>query len=96
MTSLTSDDLPYEVTVQCNEFTILLDMNCFMFLLQHNRQSQSTLNTPVVSLQTPGIISTYSPMNSFGAQDFSMNSDVMGIASWNNSHPNLNSVHHAR
>lgn len=54
----------------------------------------STLNTPVVSIQTPGI-GNYS-MGSFGVgpQDFSINSsDVMGL-SWNN--PNISNIQHAR
>ncbi|KAJ6640963.1 Myocyte-specific enhancer factor 2 [Pseudolycoriella hygida] len=57
-------------------------------------RQQSTLNTPVVALQTPGIpgLSAYPTLGSFGAQDFSMStSDVMSLTSWNQ---NLNTVQH--
>lgn len=59
----------------------------------HSRQNQSTLNTPVVTLQTaiPGL-ATY-PLSSFGPQDFSMSSsDVMGLPSW--THQSLSAVQH--
>ncbi|XP_049817694.1 myocyte-specific enhancer factor 2 isoform X2 [Aethina tumida] len=45
---------------------------------EHNR-TQSTLNTPVVALQTPGLSSYPGSLSSFGAQDFSIGSD-MGLA----------------
>ncbi|XP_037035988.1 myocyte-specific enhancer factor 2 isoform X3 [Bradysia coprophila] len=57
-------------------------------------RQQSTLNTPVVALQTPGIpgLTAYPSLGSFGAQDFSMSSsDVMSLSSWNQ---NLNTVQH--
>lgn len=54
------------------------------FLLQHIR-TQSSLNTPVVALQTPGLSSYPGALTSFGAQDFSIGSD-MGLSSmsWSN------------
>lgn len=58
---------------------------------QHRQQT--TLNTPVVALQTPNI--SYPNLGSFGPQDFSMNSaDVMGMSNWN--HGNLTAVQHSR
>ncbi|XP_066255255.1 myocyte-specific enhancer factor 2 isoform X2 [Euwallacea similis] len=42
---------------------------------EHNR-SQSSLNTPVVSLQTPGLSAYQGSLSSFGAQDFSIGSDM--------------------
>lgn len=58
---------------------------------QHRQQT--TLNTPVVALQTPNI--AYPNLGSFGPQDFSMNSsDVMGLSNWN--HPNISTVQHTR
>ncbi|XP_030756201.1 myocyte-specific enhancer factor 2 isoform X3 [Sitophilus oryzae] len=42
---------------------------------EHNR-SQASLNTPVVSLQTPGLAGYPSTLTSFGAQDFSISSDM--------------------
>lgn len=63
--------------------------------IQHRQQS--SLNTPVVALQTPGIsgLSAYPSLGSFGAQDFSMSSsDVMSLTTWNQQ--NLGSVHHTR
>lgn len=59
---------------------------CPIYFCLQQRQVQS-LNTPVVSLQTPGI-STYT-MGSFAPQDFSLNSDVMGLA-WN--HSNISNI----
>ncbi|XP_055687422.1 myocyte-specific enhancer factor 2 isoform X3 [Lutzomyia longipalpis] len=64
---------------------------------QHNRQPSSTLNTPVVALQTPiPGLSGYSTLSSFGAQDFSMTStDVgMSLSTWNTTHQNLGTVQH--
>ncbi|KAJ8947121.1 hypothetical protein NQ318_002481 [Aromia moschata] len=46
---------------------------------EHNR-TQSSLNTPVVALQTPGLSGYPGALTSFGAQDFSIGSD-MGLAS---------------
>ncbi|XP_044256235.1 myocyte-specific enhancer factor 2 isoform X1 [Tribolium madens] len=46
---------------------------------EHNR-TQSTLNTPVVALQTPGLSNYPGTLSSFGAQDFSMGAD-MGLSS---------------
>ncbi|XP_058461637.1 myocyte-specific enhancer factor 2 isoform X3 [Malaya genurostris] len=53
------------------------------YVEQHSRQ-QSNLNTPVVALQTPipGLSSYTTTLGSFGAQDFSINSDLSMIASW--------------
>ncbi|XP_031336584.1 myocyte-specific enhancer factor 2 isoform X2 [Photinus pyralis] len=53
------------------------------YVFQHNR-TQSSLNTPVVALQTPGL-SNYSGsgLSSFGAQDFSIAPDMgLGPISW--------------
>uniref|UniRef100_A0A1L8DIM5 Putative mads box transcription factor n=1 Tax=Nyssomyia neivai TaxID=330878 RepID=A0A1L8DIM5_9DIPT len=64
---------------------------------EHNRQPSSTLNTPVVALQTPiPGLSGYPTLSSFGAQDFSMTStDVgMSLSTWNTSHQNLGTVQH--
>ncbi|XP_055687443.1 myocyte-specific enhancer factor 2 isoform X20 [Lutzomyia longipalpis] len=64
---------------------------------EHNRQPSSTLNTPVVALQTPiPGLSGYSTLSSFGAQDFSMTStDVgMSLSTWNTTHQNLGTVQH--
>uniref|UniRef100_A0A6B2EB48 Putative mads box transcription factor n=1 Tax=Phlebotomus kandelakii TaxID=1109342 RepID=A0A6B2EB48_9DIPT len=64
---------------------------------EHNRQPSSTLNTPVVALQTPiPGLSGYPTLSSFGAQDFSMtSSDVgMSLSSWNTAHQNLGTVQH--
>ncbi|XP_055706898.1 myocyte-specific enhancer factor 2 isoform X23 [Phlebotomus papatasi] len=64
---------------------------------EHNRQPSSTLNTPVVALQTPiPGLSGYPTLSSFGAQDFSMtSSDVgMSLSTWNTSHQNLGTVQH--
>lgn len=71
--------------------------NYFLKLWNHQQhRQQSTLNTPVVALQTPGIpgLTAYPSLGSFGAQDFSMSSsDVMSLSSWNQ---NLNTVQHTR
>ncbi|XP_055379878.1 myocyte-specific enhancer factor 2 isoform X2 [Condylostylus longicornis] len=56
------------------------------------RQTQSTLNTPIVTLQTPIPLQNYS-LSTFGPQDFSMNSDVMSLPSWT-THPSLTTVQH--
>ncbi|XP_059613881.1 myocyte-specific enhancer factor 2 isoform X10 [Phlebotomus argentipes] len=64
---------------------------------EHNRQPSSTLNTPVVALQTPiPGLSGYPTLSSFGAQDFSMtSSDVgMSLSTWNTAHQNLGTVQH--
>ncbi|GAB0090383.1 myocyte-specific enhancer factor 2 [Sergentomyia squamirostris] len=68
-----------------------------VLLSQHNRQPSSTLNTPVVALQTPiPGLSGYPTLSSFGAQDFSMTStDVgMSLSTWNTTHQNLGTVQH--
>lgn len=51
--------------------------------VEHSRQ-QANLNTPVVALQTPipGLSNYTTTLGSFGAQDFSINSDLSMIASW--------------
>ncbi|XP_070493627.1 myocyte-specific enhancer factor 2 isoform X2 [Chironomus tepperi] len=56
----------------------------------------TTINTPVVALQTPIVPSLNSyPVSSFGAQDFSMtSSDLNMITSWNSSHQNLSASLH--
>ncbi|XP_044740842.1 myocyte-specific enhancer factor 2 isoform X3 [Chrysoperla carnea] len=51
----------------------------------HNKMSTSSLNTPVVALQTPSIpgLSYPSSMTSFSAQDFSMSTDIgLGSLPW--------------
>ncbi|CRL01656.1 CLUMA_CG014878, isoform B [Clunio marinus] len=64
---------------------------------EHNRQSSSTLNTPVVALQTPIPGLNNYPVSTFGAQDFSMSSsDLNMITSWNSSHQNLGTLQHTR
>ncbi|XP_021695876.1 myocyte-specific enhancer factor 2 isoform X1 [Aedes aegypti] len=54
------------------------------YVEQHSRQQSSNLNTPVVALQTPipGLSNYTTTLGSFGAQDFSINSDLSMIASW--------------
>lgn len=54
------------------------------YVEQHSRQQTSNLNTPVVALQTPipGLSNYTTTLGSFGAQDFSINSDLSMIASW--------------
>ncbi|KAF7286965.1 myocyte enhancer factor 2 isoform X2 [Rhynchophorus ferrugineus] len=47
---------------------------------EHAR-SQSSLNTPVVALQTPGLSGYPGALTSFGAQDFSITSDPMTLSS---------------
>lgn len=94
--NLNSDDLSYaEVSERDGEISLIVDnIICFS---QHNRQSSSTLNTPVVALQTPiPGLSNY-PVSTFGPQDFSMSSsDLNMITSWNNSHQNLGTLQHTR
>lgn len=53
------------------------------YVEQHSRQ-QGNLNTPVVALQTPipGLSNYTTTLGSFGAQDFTINSDLSMIASW--------------
>ena len=69
--------------------------------MQHNRQSSSTLNTPVVALQTPiPGLSSYS-IGTFGAQDFSMSSSDLNLitSTWNAaaaSHQNMSNLQHTR
>ncbi|XP_052898897.1 myocyte-specific enhancer factor 2 isoform X2 [Anopheles moucheti] len=50
--------------------------------VEHSRQ-QTNLNTPVVALQTPipGLTNYTTTLGSFGAQDFSLNTDIM-IGPW--------------
>lgn len=63
------------------------------FSLQTNR-NQSTLNTPVVALQTPGLANYPGSLSSFSAQDFSMGPDMnLGTLAWN-SHPIPTSLAH--
>uniref|UniRef100_A0A182QBK6 MADS-box domain-containing protein n=1 Tax=Anopheles farauti TaxID=69004 RepID=A0A182QBK6_9DIPT len=52
------------------------------YVEQHTRQ-QTNLNTPVVALQTPipGLTNYTTTLGSFGAQDFSLNPDIM-IGPW--------------
>lgn len=47
---------------------------------EHSR-TQSTLNTPVVALQTPGLSTYPSSLSNFGPQDFSIGAD-MGLGIW--------------
>lgn len=68
------------------------------YVEQHSRQ-QTNLNTPVVALQTPipGLSNYTTTLGSFGAQDFSINSDLSMIASWgaaaaNNAHAAQNAM----
>lgn len=54
----------------------------FRFLFKHN-QTLSSLNTPVVALQTPGLSSYPGALTSFGPQDFSIGSDIgLSAMSW--------------
>uniref|UniRef100_A0A6M2DHG8 Putative mads box transcription factor n=1 Tax=Xenopsylla cheopis TaxID=163159 RepID=A0A6M2DHG8_XENCH len=73
------------------------EMTYSELLLQHNRAAQSSLNTPVVALQTPTIPSSlgggYNSLASFGAQDFSMGND-MGLGLGWNSHQLQTSLQH--
>lgn len=93
---MNSDDLNY---AEVSEIDGRLSMyvNGSIAFSQHNRQSSSTLNTPVVALSTPiPGLSNY-PVSTFGAQDFSMSSsDLNMITSWNSSHQNLGTLQHAR
>ncbi|XP_053690157.1 myocyte-specific enhancer factor 2 isoform X3 [Sabethes cyaneus] len=52
------------------------------YVEQHARQQGGNLNTPVVALQTPipGLSNYTTTLGSFGAQDFSINSDLSMIA----------------
>jgi MADS-box transcription enhancer factor 2A len=96
--NMNSDDLSYaEVSGSENEETFSMIVKNVICFSQHNRQSSSTLNTPVVALQTPiPGLSNY-PVSSFGAQDFSMSSsDLNMITSWNSSHQNLGALQHTR
>lgn len=63
-------------------------------LSYNEHRQQSSINTPVVALQTPGISGLpYPGLSSFGAQDFSINStDVMSLTNWN--HQNISNLHH--
>lgn len=66
------------------------------YVEQHTRQ-QANLNTPVVALQTPipGLSNYTTTLGSFGAQDFSINSDLSMIASWGaatNAHATQNAM----
>ncbi|XP_058056923.1 myocyte-specific enhancer factor 2 [Anopheles bellator] len=51
--------------------------------VEHTARQQTNLNTPVVALQTPipGLTNYTTTLGSFGAQDFSLNSDIM-IGPW--------------
>lgn len=60
---------------------------------EHNRQASSTLNTPVVALQTPIPGIGYS-VSSFGAQDFSMSSSDLSMITWNSSQQGLSNLQH--
>lgn len=92
--NMNSDDLSY---AEVSEIDGRLSMIVNHAFSQHNRQSSSTLNTPVVALQTPiPGLSNY-PVSTFGAQDFSMStSDLNMITSWNSSHQNLSQLQHTR
>lgn len=70
--------VPYEF----NRFEISsVHANWSQYVLQHNR-TQSSLNTPVVALQTPGL-SYPGSLSSFAAQDFSIGTDMgLGPISW--------------
>ncbi|XP_060537086.1 myocyte-specific enhancer factor 2 isoform X2 [Cylas formicarius] len=53
---------------------------------EHNR-TQSSLNTPVVALQTPGLSNYPGTLTSFGPQDFSIGSDMsLTSMSWSGHH----------
>ncbi|XP_055630674.1 myocyte-specific enhancer factor 2 isoform X3 [Toxorhynchites rutilus septentrionalis] len=67
--------------------------------VEHHTRQQTNLNTPVVALQTPipGLSNYTTTLGSFGAQDFSINSDLSMIASWgaaaaNNAHAAQNAM----
>lgn len=94
--NMNSDDLTYaEVSERLRDGNFRMIANDFA-PTQHNRQSSSTLNTPVVALQTP-IPGLSNYPSSFGAQDFSMStSDLNMITSWNSSHQNLGPLQHTR
>ncbi|XP_065093000.1 myocyte-specific enhancer factor 2 isoform X4 [Ochlerotatus camptorhynchus] len=64
---------------------------------QHSRQQASNLNTPVVALQTPipGLSNYTTTLGSFGAQDFSINSDLSMIASWGAAASNAHAAQNA-
>lgn len=94
--NMNSDDMNYaEVSEMDGRLSMIV--NGTLAFSQHNRQSSSSLNTPVVALQTPiPGLSNY-PASSFGAQDFSMSSsDLNMITSWNSSHQNLSTLQHTR
>lgn len=88
--NMNSDDLNY-AEVSEMDGRLSMTVNGTLAFSQHNRQSSSTLNTPVVALQTPiPSLSNY-PVSTFGAQDFSMSSNELNMitSSWNSSHQNL-------
>lgn len=66
------------------------------FIVNKQHRQQSSINTPVVALQTPGITGLpYPALSSFGPQDFSINStDVMSLSNWN--HQNISNLHHTK
>lgn len=90
-----------------NEFLLplllmLLDIlcvdNCYICVFVQPSRSTSTLNTPVVALQTPSIpgLGGYpGSLSAFGGQDFSVGSEMgLGTLSW--SHQLPTSLAHTR
>lgn len=67
------------------------------YVEQHSRQQASNLNTPVVALQTPipGLSNYTTTLGSFGAQDFSINSDLSMIATWGAAASNAHAAQNA-
>jgi hypothetical protein len=94
--NMNSDDLNYAEVSEIDGRLAMI-VNGTIGFSQHNRQSSSSLNTPVVALQTPiPGLSNY-PVSTFGAQDFSMSSsDLNMITSWNTSNHNLGTLQHTR
>lgn len=74
-----------------------IDIPCVCIFVQPSR-STSTLNTPVVALQTPSIpgLGSYpGSLSAFGGQDFSVGSEMgLGTLSW--SHQLPTSLAHTR
>lgn len=74
-----------------------LNTDDLSYVEQHSRQQASNLNTPVVALQTPipGLSNYTTTLGSFGAQDFSINSDLSMIASWGAAASNAHAAQNA-
>jgi hypothetical protein len=92
--NINSDDMSYG---EVSHLTYSLLSNAkFLMNFQPTRQQQqqqTSLNTPVVALQTPLVpgLNSY-PVSSFGAQDFSMSSSDLNMISWSQSHQNLSAT----